>query len=375
VSIIKIYTSFKGVYTMPNLNKRHLFFLITGLIVVPIKTYQTIFTKTGGRDTWISLIFATIFIIIYFLSILYVCKKKDFYDIIDIYRAALGDIIGNFLIIILVLNIFLNLVESAAVEASAMNVQFLIYTPVWTLLLLSVPVAVYIVKCGYSAFLSSVLIGIIFISVSGAILFLLTWKYKNYIRLLPILEYGLDKNFYMTVIKLIGSYGGVYIALLYLTDIKDTKVISKYSLYALIYVAQMQIISMTGTIATFEITVLNSMSYPKLMQTQLIKQFNFMEAGELFVMFQIVAGWLLRMIITLFAIMKVFKKLNMDKPFVLYLVGICLYFSAYFAGTNLFTLFKLLDYLQYINLVNYVIIPIFIFTIFYIRKKNINIIN
>ncbi|MFL0269180.1 endospore germination permease [Candidatus Clostridium radicumherbarum] len=360
---------------MSNLNKRHLFFLITGLIVVPIKTYPTIFTKTGGRDSWISLIFATIFIIIFFLSILYICKRKNCYDIIDIYKAAFGNVIGNFLIIMFALNIFLSLVESAAVEASSINVQFLIYTPVWNLLLLSVPVAVYIVKCGYSAVLSSVLIGIIFISTSGVILFFLTWKYKDFIRLLPILEHGFDMNFFITVIKLIGAYGGLYIVLLYLTDIKDTKIISKYSLYALIYVAQMQIISMTGTIATFEITILNSMSYPKLMQTQLIRQFNFLEAGELFVMLQIVAGWLLRTVITLFAIMKVFKKLNIDRPFMLYLVGICLYFSAFFAGRNLFTLFKLLDYLQYINLMNYVIIPIFVFIIFYIRKKNVNIIN
>lgn len=114
------------------------------------------------------------------------------------------------------------------------------------------------------------------------------------------------------------------------------------------------------------------MSYPKLIQTQLIRQFNFMEAGELFVMLQIVAGWLLRMIITLFAIMKVFKKLKIDRPFVLYLVGVCLYISAYLASRNLFTLFRLLDYLQYVNLVNYIIIPIFIFILFYIRKKDLD---
>jgi len=218
---------------MPNLNKRHLFFLIAGVIIVPIKTFQTIFTKIGGRDTWIPLTLATIFIIVYFLSILFVCKKKNCYDIVVIYRSALGELFGNFFIILFSLNLFLTLVESAAAEASAMNTQFLIYTPTWELLLLSVPVVIYIVKCGYSAMLDSVLIGIVCISVSGVMLFLLTWKYKEYHRLLPILEHGIDKNFYITMIKLIGSYGGVYTTLLYFTDIKDTKVISKYSLYAL----------------------------------------------------------------------------------------------------------------------------------------------
>lgn len=357
---------------MPNLNKRHLFFLIAGIIVVPIKTFQTIFTETGGRDSWISLILASIFIVVYFLYILYVCKKKNCYDIVEIYRIALGDLLGNFFIVLFSLNLFFSIVESAAAEASAMNTQFLIYTPIWKLLLLSVPVVIYVVRCGYPTMLNSVLIGIMFISVSGVILFLLTWKYKDFNRLLPILEHGMDKNFFITMIKLIGSYGGVYIALLFLNDIKDTKAITRYSLYALLYVAQMELISMMGTIATFEMPVLNSMSYPKLMQTQLIRQFNFMEAGELFVMLQIVGGWVLRMIITLFALMKVFKKFKIYRPFILYLVGICLYFSAYFACRNLFRFFKLLNYLQYINLVNYVIIPTFIFTIFYIRNENVN---
>lgn len=358
---------------MGKISSKHLFFLIASLTVVSIKTYPTIFTKLSGRDTWICLIFASIFIFFYFSFILFVYKKKCCYNFIEIYTSSLGKFLGSIFIGVFILNLFLTLTECASVEASAMNINFLIYTRTWQLLLLTIPAAAYVVKRGYNAVLISVLIGIFFISVSGVMLAIMTSKYKEYVRLLPILEYGFNYKLVISTIKLIGAYSSIAIILPLFCDIKDKKNIRLWGILGLLFVIQMQIFSMLGNLSTFEIDIFNSMSYPKLIQTQLIRHFGFLEAGELFVMLQIVGGWFIKLIVTLQVLMKILEYYKLNRTSVLVAISIALFIAAYLCSRNLFTLFKLLDYYVYINFVNYVIIPLFVFLIFLFRpKKAIN---
>jgi len=355
---------------MPQLSSKHLIFIISALAIVSIKTYPTIFTKLSGRDTWIALIIASFFIFLYLIYILWICKKKNCFDFGLIYERALGKFFGNLFLILFLLTIFLTTVESSSVEASAMHNGFLFQTKTWQLLLLSVPVAIYIVHSGYDAVLNTVLIGIFFIAISGMVLFLLTKNYKDYSQLSPILEHGFNLQFFNSVIKLIGAYSSIAIFLPLLKYVRDIKNISKFSLFGFLFVTQLQVVSMLGTLATFEIDILNSMCYPKLVQTQLIRQANFLDAGQLFVMLQIVGGWIIKLTLTLYVITKILERFKLNKPLHLYILGIVIYSSACFASSNIFILFNLLNSFVYIEFVNFIVLPLMIFTIFLFRGNN-----
>jgi spore germination protein (amino acid permease) len=303
------------------------------------------------------------------LYILWICTKFHCFDFKSIYETALGKYLSRVFILIFLLTIFLTTIESASVEVSAMHNQFLPEIPIWQLLLFSIPASIYIVHSGFDAVLDTVLIGIFFISLSGFVLYLLTKNYKDYSKLLPFLENGLNFNFFISIIKLIGSYGSIAIIFPLFKDIRNTSQLKKYCILGFLFVIEIQMVSMTGTIATFEIDVLNSMFFPKLVQTELIRQSNFLDAGQLFVMLQIIGGWLIKLTISLYVIKKILEAYKIYNTFVLCFIGILIYISTYFASRNIFTLFKLLNIFVYIELISFIILPIIVFTIFLIRNK------
>jgi len=131
----------------------------------------------------------------------------------------------------------------------------------------------------------------------------------------------------------------------------------------------MEIIATTGVIATFDIARINHMAYPKLLQTQLVSHFRFLEAGELFVMLQIVGGWYIKYVVTFYALIKMLKGLKINAPYFIYIISLLVAVSAYFAANDLFLLFRLLNYYTYIALINFVVIPLFAFTVFSFKKE------
>lgn len=49
---------------MDKLNTKHLMFIIWGTSIVAMKTYPNVFIINGGRDSWISVIIASIILFI-----------------------------------------------------------------------------------------------------------------------------------------------------------------------------------------------------------------------------------------------------------------------------------------------------------------------
>jgi hypothetical protein len=73
----------------------------------------------------------------------------------------------------------------------------------------------------------------------------------------------------------------------------------------------MEIISMTGVITTFGPDRAMNIWYPKLIQTQLVSYFGFLESGEFFVMLQIVGGWFIKYILTFYGLIALLKEFNL----------------------------------------------------------------
>ncbi len=245
-----------------------------------------------------------------------------------------------------------------------MRSNMLLETPVWYLILFFIIPCLYVIRQDITSIIIMCLIVITLIFFSGINLSLLTAKYKKIGYLLPIFQNGININFFLCIIKILGLYGSITISLPYLLRIKDTSKIIKHVFIALMVVIQMEIVSVTGMIMTFPPEKLINITYPKLVQTQLVSYQRFLEYGELYVLFQVLGGWLLKYIVTFYSLLILLKELNLNRKALIYStygISIVVFIGAYICAYDTFLLFKLLNYYSYICLINFVVIPFLIF--------------
>jgi spore germination protein (amino acid permease) len=351
-------------------NAKHLMYLISALTIVSVKTYPGLFIRPAGRDTWLAVALATLLITAYAAYLIWICGTKNCYSLSRIYRVALGEIFGNVMLAVFVLSAALNLVECAAVEPSAMHTHFLMHTPQMGFALLMLLVGWFVATRSCQAVVIVAVIGIAGVALSGMNLYYFVAKYKNYDYLFPVMENGFTKEFALTVVKLLGAYGSVVMVLPYISRVADKEKLLKYTVLGMLFVAQNQIVCMMGSIATFSLPWLKSMVYPKLLQTQLVSHFDFMEAGELFVMYQVVGGWVLKYILCLYAARVVAGSFGVKKRYLCGVMSVFVFFAAQYFAQNLFQLFDVLNYYLYLSLIGQIIVPLLVFTVFLFRCKD-----
>lgn len=349
---------------MDQFNSKHIAFLILGTSIVSLKTYIKVFSENGGRESWIAMIISSILILLFLIYVIKICQKNNTFSLIDIYLSSMGNTIGKLLLFFFCLTLFLTLVESAAVEASAMHTNMLLDTPIWFFILFFVGPAIYTIKQDVVGIITVALIGVTLIIIAGINLAMLTQEYKDYRFLLPIFENGITKGFILSILQTLGLYGSVSIIFPYMTLLKEKKKLLRHLIISLLFVIQMQIVSIIGALTSFEVTRVNSIPYVKLLQTQLVSHFRFMEAGELFVMLQVVGGWYIKYVVTFYALIHLLKAFKFNTSYFIYVISAFVAVAAYFAANNLIVLFRLLDYYTYITLVNFVLIPFLVFTIY-----------
>lgn len=361
---------------MDKLNARHFIFIILGTSIVALKTYPNIIIDYGGRDSWIAVSIASLLILLFTVYILWICKKTNTYNILEIYSSALGQRFGTIFLFLFIFTLFLTLIESSSIEANAMHQNMLLETPPWYILLFFIVVAIYSVSKGIPSIIIITILGIMFIMFAGINLGIMTIKYKESKYLFPILENGLDLNFWIATLKSLGSYAGVVIFLPFLVNIdeKEQHKLMKNSIIGLIIVIQMEIISMTGVITTFGPKRAMSIWYPKLIQTQLVSYFGFLESGEFFVMLQMVGGWFIKYILAFYGLINLLKEFNLISKYSVYIISVLTFLFSFLISKNSFILLKFLIHYNYISLVNFIIIPFIVYTIFLIKfnVKNSN---
>ncbi len=346
------------------LNSKYLLFIISGLTIVSVKTYPSLFTLLAGRDTWLAVAIAMFIILSSISFLVFVCQKKNCYSMARIYRFTLGKILGNIMFSMFTVSVLLVLVECSSIEPSAMHDHFLLDESSTIFMLFLIIAGLYIALLGSQAVIATTIIHIIGISLSGMGLFILLARYKNYDYLFPLMANGITGDFILAVIKLIGAFSSITIILPFLSRVSDKENILKYTVLGTLFVAQNQVVSMIGTIATFSLPWLNSMFYPKLLQTQLVSHFDFMEAGELFVLYQLVGGWLIKSILCFFVTIILLRLMGLSQKYYLCLVGAIVFFIAHYLTHNIFLLFYALNYFFYISFINLLLIPLLIYTIF-----------
>jgi spore germination protein (amino acid permease) len=357
---------------MDKLNTKHIMFVIWGTAIVSIKTNANIFIRDGQRDAWLSMLIASFITLFFVLYITNIMLKSNEFNFVSIYRTALGKFMGNIFLFILIGCSVLTLTEAASVEASAMHTNIFIETPTWYLCIFFVIPAIYTVKRGVAPVIMVAIIGVLLAIFAGINLVILTAKYKNYNYLLPILADGITVGFLKSLFKALGYYSSIIILFPFYSYIKEKKDLKRHVIVGIFFVIQMHVVSIAGAIAAYGANRVVNIAYPKLLQTQEINYFGFLESGELFVMWQIIGGWYVKYILTFFITLKILKDMNIKNRYIVYFITVIVYIFSYFISTNLFFVTKFLNIYAYICLVNYMIIPSIIFAIFNYRHKKSN---
>ena len=349
---------------MDKFSSRHFLAIILAVSIVSLKTYPTIYIQNGMRDSWISMIIASVIILYFFMILINICKKNNIYTLSQIYTTALGNTMGKFFIWLLIITMVLTLVESSSVEANAMHTNLMLRSPVWYLLLFFIISCVYVVRKDIVAIVIVVIILVGLMFLAGITLAILTTKYKKIQYLFPIFANGINIKFFLCVLQILGLYGCVTISLPYLSRIQDTTKIMKHTFIGIVLLIQMEIVGVAGLIMTFTPERLVNLIYPKILETQLISYVRFIEYGELYVLLQVVAGWMLKYIVTFYALLILLKELNLKRKALInvtYLISLVVFIMANLAAYDTFFMFTLLNYYSYICLINFVVIPFFIF--------------
>ncbi|MBU3142462.1 endospore germination permease [Clostridium sp. CF012] len=354
---------------MDKINSKHLMFIIWGTSIVAMKTYPNIFIANGGRDSWISVIIASIILLLFLIYILFICKKSNCYNMNEIYHKALGKTMGDIFLILFIISLIVGLIESSSVEANALHLNMLSDTPPWFFLLFILIPAIYITKKGTRAIIIVTIIGICLIMVAGINLAVLTAKYKKLNYLLPIMANGVTPSFILSIIKALGCYGGIGIFIPFLSRVVNKSKITKHCVIAILIVIQMEIVANIGVLTTFGVARVLNINYPKLIQTQLVSYFNFLEGGEFFVMLQMVGGWFIKYVLTLNAILILLKKLSFLNKYTIYIITLFVFIISYFVSARVLPLYKFLNLYAYFSVVCFILIPTIIFSIFYFKTK------
>lgn len=358
---------------MDKITPKHLTFLILGVSIVSLKTYPRVFLENGQRDTWIAVIISSIVIFAFLIFIMSVWKQSSEKNMVKLYQIALGKRLGNFFVFLFAITLFITLIECTTVEADSMHQNMLLETPKWFFALFFVLPCIYVVSRELVSIVTVTIIGIILIMIAGINLGILTAPNKEYEMLLPILEGGITQGFLIAIVETLGLYGCVSIVLPYLSKVqaKNNKVI-RYVVIALIILIQMEIISIIGILTTFNAERAIAMNYPKLLQTQLVSYMQVLDFGELYVMLQILGGWLLKYVITFYGILIIMRNYNISRKHMNYaiiLISALVYLGTWLAGKDSLILFKLLNIYPYICLFNFVMVPLVVFSIIKMKMR------
>lgn len=354
---------------MNKISSKHFVLFIIGASFISLKTYPSLFIALGGRDTWICSLIASIIFMSYALLLIYICRKTNTYDINKIFKSSLSPFIGNIFLFIFALNLFLTALECASVEANAIHSTIFLETPVWYVLIFFLLPSAFILNKSLRTALIFILISVSILVINAIIFMILTQSYKNMNYTLPFMGNGLNKEFFSTILFILGSLSSFAIALPYLKFLSIKDHIKKHSFYGVLIVSAIVVVSTLGMITAFGPLRASNIFYPELVLGQRIELGGFIEFGEIFFIIQTVIGLFVKYILASYAIIIVCEKFVKKRKIFVLFYTIIVFVLSNFIGRNNITLFSLLKYYQVINLVVFLLIPLIAFTIYFFKYK------
>lgn len=357
---------------MNKISSKHYILFILGVAIISLKTYLSVFINIGGRDTWLSSLLAGFIFICFLLYIINICKRSNTFDINEIFNKSMPKVFSFICVGIFVLGLFINAVESAAVEANVLHSTLFIDTPVWYALMFFIIPSLFIFSKKLRTILIFVLVSVFIFIINGIIFFLLTQTYKDINNLLPVLGNGLSRNFFSATVLILGGFSNFMIVTPYLKYIDKNEHIKKHSFYAGVITIAFVVISFLGAITAFGPSRAANIFYPEFVLSQRIEVAGFLELGELFFIIQTVIGFFTKYVLATYSILLLLEKYIKRKRIFIGIYTFLIFVFANFLGLNNFYLYDLLTYIQIINLIAFIFIPLIVFTLYYIKNKNLN---
>ena len=354
---------------MNKISSKHFILFIIGVSMISIKTYMSVFIDIGGRDTWLASLIAGIIFILFLLFITNIYKNTEASDINDIFLKALPKPLGIFFLFIFILALFINAIESAAVDANVLHTTLFIDTPVWYALIFFIVPSLFIFSKKIRTILIFILISVFVLILNGIVFFILSQMYKDINHLLPVLGTGLSTKFFTTILLILGSLSSFMIVTPFIKFIDKDEHIVKHSFYSGVIVIAFVVISFVGAITAFGPYRAANIFYPEFVLSQRIEVAGFLEFGELFFIVQTVIGFFVKYLLSSYSILLILERVFKNKPLIIGIYTFLTYVFSNFLGMNNFYLYKILRYIQVVNLVAFVIIPIIVFTMYYLKFK------
>lgn len=355
---------------MNKISSKHFILFIIGVALISVKTYPSIFIDIGGRDTWLASLIASIIFVIFLMYIINICVSTKTFDINDIFSRSMPKVLGIILMLIFVLTLFINAIEAAAVEANVLHSTLFLETPVWYALIFFILPSLFIFNKRVRTILIFVIVSVFVIIINGILFFALSQSYKDINNLLPVLGSGVSLGFTISTVLILGGFSSFMIAIPFLKYIDKFENIRRHTLYAAVITSSFIVISMIGVITAFGPLRSANIFYPEFILGQRIEVAGFLEFGELFFIIQTVLGFFIKYVLATYSILLILGKHIKKKRLFIGIYTFIVFILSNFLGMSNYILYDVLKYLQIVNLFSFVLIPLVVFSAYYIKFKN-----
>lgn len=355
---------------MNKISSKHFILFIIGVVIISLKTYPSIFIDIGGRDTWLASLIASIIFVIFLMYIVNICNVTKTFDINYIFAHSMPKALSFILMLIFIITLFINAIEAGALEANILHSTLFLETPVWYALAFFLLPSLFIFNKRLRTILIFVLVSVFIIIINGIIFFALSQSYKDINNLLPVLGSNISYGFVISTLLILGGFSSFMIAIPFLKFIDKVEHIRIHTLYAGIISAAFIIISFVGVITAFGPLRAANIFYPEFILGQRIEFGGFIEFGELFFLIQTVIGFFVKYVLSTYSILLICEKYIKNKRIFIGIYTFLIFVFSNFLGMNNYLLYDALKYLQILNLFSFVLLPIIVFSLYYLRHSS-----
>lgn len=361
----------KGGNNLNKISTKHLIFLFLSVTSVSLRSYSSIFIKIGGRDTWVAAIIAVILFSLYTLFIVYVTKKTNSLDFKEVFLNTYPKPIGNILVFLFAICLFITAVESASAESNAIHTNIFIETPVWYCLIFFIVPGCYILTRKFKSILTVILLTVVAVKINNIFLELLIWKYRDTNNLLPVIANSTYQTFITVTLLLLGSLASIAIIFPFFKFLKNTNHLVKHTGLSILIIAIVVINSLISTISIFGPNRAENIFYPEFIQSQVVQLYGFIEFGNFLFLFRIVCYWFIKYVICGTAILFLYKEKIKNKKIFAIFFSIATFIASYFLSKNQYYLFDALTYYQLLILIVFLVIPFTTYFAYFLKNRRI----
>lgn len=357
---------------MKDISAKYLFFVLLSLSIPSLKTYPRNVIIYSKNDSWLAVLFAGIIIMLMLLFLVSLAKRLNTMDFIKICNASIGPIIGSLVIALLGVFLVITLIECCSVVTNVFHSVSLQETPQWFFSLFLIIPVVYILNLNKTSFYTAIIVTVVLDIISGINLAILTHKYKHIKYLFPILSGGLSQDFLTGVVKAVGLLSVAFLLLFFLDEVKNKEGITKTVILSMAFLIQMQVFCMAGTLMTFYYSRATRITYTKIIQSELVNYFGFLESGEFFVMFQTYTGYFIKYLTVFYVLLKIMAYFKIPRKYSILSVSTIVFVITTMILQRQSVFLILLNYYTFLCIAIFIFIPIILYLVIWFKKSGNN---